>query len=445
MGWILLLLIASFVFRLSIAALGYHVDIFSNAAWGEWIYRNGAATYYTNTLWIYSWPTQPPLINLLYGFNYFLYFDIFLRIFRHTSHVIENFQFLQNNLAWFITYVEWFGMKSYSDTPFTNGFLITMKYIPIVADLAIAVVLYMIAKLWNVQKALLYPFLYLFLPFSWYISALWGQYDQAGFLFTLLAFISLLNRRAMYSTPLLLAIGIAIKPTAILFIPIFIYIYFKQKPSMLHILIGLASTAALFIITTQPFTTKDIFTFTTQDLTRIIFGKSETRVTTNSFNFWRILIGNTALNDGSALMGIIPYKFFGYTAFVILNFLAIRQLKHMTMKSLSVALFIVGTGSFLFMTNMLERYIFAGIVFGLLAAMFYRNVLKYWLALSVIFLLNLYHGWWYPEQLTILKNALLWQDGLLTRLLSLVNVILFCVMTWSLLNQRHKKVQEENS
>src|SRR4051794_23632159 len=63
----------AFLLRILLLNYVYHVDILSNAGWGEWIYKNGPNGFYDNKIWFYSWPTQPPLVNFIYGWCFNLY------------------------------------------------------------------------------------------------------------------------------------------------------------------------------------------------------------------------------------------------------------------------------------------------------------------------------------------------------------------------------------
>src|SRR5205823_4421553 len=135
---------------------------------------------------------------------------------------------------------------------------------------------------------------------------------------------------------------------------------------------------------TSVFTDKNLLDFVRNDLVRIVFYKAEFRVSTNSFNFWHIFIGNQAQNE-SLLFLFIPAKFWGYGGFALLNIFAFNVTKKLTWENLFKALFLVGAGSWLFMTNMLERYFFAGVTSLLILSIYQPRLFKYWLILSITF------------------------------------------------------------
>ncbi len=424
---ILAIFLASLILRLVLSPLTFHVDIFSHAAWGGWIAKFGTLGFYQNEVWIYSWPTQPPLVNIIFWLDFELYKkigDFFVLL----SSMIANYRLFPTKFIWWFDFVSWFGSALYKSTPILYGYLLTIKFVGIMADLCIAFIIYFLSKSFTKNKALIFSALYLFSPFSFYLSALWGQYDSVGFLFTLIAFILLLSR-FFYLAPLFFVISILLKPTFLIFSLLFLYIYFKNKPKLVHIVFGFISSLMLFLYSSFIFADRNLYEFIRYDLLRIVFYKAEFRVSTNSFNFWHILIGNNAIHQNSLFL-FIPAKIWGYLIFLVLNILSFKILSKITLENIFKVMFLVGAGSWLFLTNMLERYFFAGVVSGLILSIYYPKILKYWILMSIIFWINLYHGWWYPVWLEPLRLILIWQDGIVTRLLSLINVFIFIKIMW---------------
>lgn len=420
---ILILLAIAFIFRIFLSIFPSHVDILSIAWWGRWIYQNGPLGFFENNVWFYSWPTQPPLVNLLFGFGYYIYASLSW-IFVQIGSFIALHRLAPTKFLWWFDFVRWFGGATYSTTDFPIGFIMSIKLFGILADIFIGLIVYLTAKKFNPKKALFFSALYLFSPFSFYISALWGQYDQLSYLFLLLSFLCMLNKRTLIIAPLILAISINLKPTSFIFTPLFTWFYFKQKPNLPVLAVGVISSIGVLVVSTIPFTHKNIYTFFTQEVIPRVIYKAEFRVSTNSFNFWHILIGNQAFGQDHPFL-FIPARYWGYLFFGLINFWTFRICKVVNPKNVFIAMFIIGFGGWLFLTNMLERYLFAGMSSGLLLAIFYPQILKYWLVLSIVFWINLFNGWWYPDIFSPLKEILTWQEGFLTRVLSLVNVLLF--------------------
>lgn len=419
------LLFVSLIFRLLLSNLGYHVDLISNAAWGQWIYENGTKGFYYNSNWIYAWPTQLPIINLLNEFNYWLYIQL-LELFRYASSYIVP-HLAPGHMLWYFKFVIWFDQAKFPESPVSLGYLVTAKLLPIIADLLIAIVLYLLAlkQQHSQNKALIWPIIYLFSPFSWYISALWGQVDQLSFFLFLISILALFYKKLFLSV-LLIAISIGIKPTTAVFIPYYLFLIYKQKVNLLNLGSSLLIISAFFIYTTLLFSDKNLLVFIYQDLIPKIVFKSEFRVSTNSFNFWHIIIGNKALNDSSIFL-LLPAKIWGYIVYVLLNVLAFKLYKPNKLSNIFSGLFIIGIGSWLFMTNMLERYYFIGIVSLLCLTIYQPKLIKYWLIASLFFWINLYHGWWFPEHFNFLRLFLISNNGVWGRVIAFMNVSIFII------------------
>jgi hypothetical protein len=182
----------------------------------------------------------------------------------------------------------------------------------------------------------------------------------------------------------------------------------------------------MFWTTTTPYTHKNPFEFARYDLIRIVFEKAEPRVSVNAFNMWRIFIGDKAVNSTDVLL-VLPWKDFGNILVVLINLAAIWYCEKNKAKSDSVwtGLFIAAGGTWLVMTGMLERYFYVGIVAGLIMSAFNPKILKYWILVSATFWINLFYHWWIPAEFSYLKQALLWNNGIVTNGLSVLMVLLF--------------------
>jgi hypothetical protein len=417
-----LIAVVSLVFRLYLTDKAWHVDMLSNAAWGEEVYGHGPKKFYDNNIWTYSWPTQLPLINSVYGANKNWHIEILGRL-AFTEHQLNKL-FPGEKVWWLSDFVHWFGYGKINDEiPFQIGYMVTMKLLPILADLGLAWLI------WQITKKPIYGIIYLFSPFSWYVSSLWGQYDQLGVLLSFLA-IWLVNKKTGWTAPALLMLAVLIKPTAIILIPYFGYLFFRTRRRKLpELAVACILPLVIFWFTTAPYTHKNPFEFARYDLTRIVFEKAEPRVSVNSFNFWRIFIGNKAVNSTSRLAGL-TWQIWGYLIFAGLNLWAIRNTERHKGEQTAVwaGVFLVSTGGWLFVTGMLERYLFAGIVSGLILAGLKPQLLKYWIVMSVIFWINLYYHWWVPNCFSLLKQLLQIQEDLFTRVLSGLNLLLFWLM-----------------
>ncbi len=422
---IVIILVLALILRFFLAPLGFHVDIFSNAGWGQWIYTHGPLSFYENGIWTYSWPTQPPFASLLYGFDNWLYIFL-LETFRSIGNIIVTYHLAPGHMRWWFTFTKWFDTAKIStEAIFSTGSLLSIKILPILADLGIAAIIYKIAKnIKEIKYPVIWPAVYLFSPFSWYLSALWGQYDQLAFLPLLAAFILESRKKLPWLTPFLIALGIAIKPTGLILIPLFAYLYFRNSHKKINWLVSGALIAAFFVATTKVFTDKNLVEFVSTELFGKIFLKSDSRLSANAFNFWRLFMNSPVQNQHAKFLFIPAFVWSG-VAFILLNLKAFKLIKKPTLENIFKAMFIVAAGSWIFMTNMLDRYFFAGVVSGLILCVYNRKLFKYWLPLSLIFALNLFNLWWFPDYFTTLKNILIWNNSLVTKIFSITNILIF--------------------
>jgi len=419
-----LIFIAALVLRLVLAPTGFHIDILSNAAWGNWIYLHGPLGFYENNVWIYSWPTQPPFVSLLYGFDNWLYIFL-LQAARNIGNIIVEYHLAPGHLRFWFSFTKWFDTAKVSDEAvFSIGYLVSIKIFPILADLGIAGLIYSSAKFSKkIKHPILWASIYLFSPFSWYLSSLWGQYDQLSFLPMFLAFILGSRKKFPEITPFLFALSVAIKPTSLILAPFFIYIYFKGSPKKISVAISIALISIFFWASTQTFTHQNVFNFAKNTLVTKIFFKSASRLSANAFNFWRIL-QTSGSETAEAKFLFIPAYVWSAIAFIGLNIAAFKKVRKINAENIFVSAFIISAGSWMFMTNMLDRYFFAGIVTSLVVCIFKPKNFKYWLPMSLIFALNLYNQWFFPPFLDQLRLFLTWNGTLFTKLLALFNVIL---------------------
>ena len=71
---VLLVFLVSLIFRLVLTPLGFHVDIYSNAGWGQWIYTHGPLGFmkitFGSTLLLPNPLSQVYCMDLTTGFMY---------------------------------------------------------------------------------------------------------------------------------------------------------------------------------------------------------------------------------------------------------------------------------------------------------------------------------------------------------------------------------------
>lgn len=419
---IIIVLLIGFIFRLVVINLAFHIDILSLAGWGRWIYQNGPFGFYENSTWVDSWPTQPPLVNLLYGWCYSLYLWL-NTAFVSISTIIASKHLAPSHLLWWFNFVQWFGNAHYRQTGYNTGYLITIKLIGSLADIAIAYLIYLIAKKYNPKLKIIVPLIYLFSPFSLYISALWGQYDQVSFLFLLISLLELQRKNFVVSS-LSLSLSLNLKPTSLIFIPFYLWIYSFAKPSIKSVIFSTVISFGVFLASLAPFTHQNLVSYTFNELYNKIFNKSEYRIASDAFNFWKIIIGDKLLNQNEPIL-LIPTKYWGYLMFLLLNIICFWIGKSSSLFNWFKGVFVVGFGSWLFLTNMQERYAFSGIA-TLVILMIWERALIWWgLILTCLFFINLLYSWPFIPQLGFLKDLFKGNDAILSRLIAFLELVVF--------------------
>ncbi len=435
--WIVVLI--AIVGRIAMTPLGFHGDIITQAGWGKWIYENGMKGFYENDVWIYGWPNHPPIVSMSYGLGFYIYQKL------NTAIVVSgNFIALNHlgagHMPWLYEFAEWWGNAKYIDTPFKIGELISMKLLPIIGDGILAYLIFrIIKKMKNEKTGKLAAILYLFSPFSWYESGLWGQNDQLGLIFLLLAFLTLTSKKQVWMAPLLMAISIMVKPTAFVYGLLFAWVAIRDRETFKKVVLGGILTAGGYFLLTTLISPNNFINFNL-NLQKQMFVKGEYWTWVNTFNFWRLI--TPYLTDYRQTILGINLRIWGFLSFIILNLAVFWHYQKRNWDEVLKAIFIIAFGGWMTMTAMHERYLFPAVVTGLILALKNQKLMKYWVVMSLIFSVNLYNGWWFPENFGWLKNILTWgsyYDGLIPRILAGINTFLIIVMVKKIWTEKNKK------
>ena len=154
----------------------------------------------------------------------------------------------------------------------------------------------------------------------------------------------------------------------------------------------------------------------------------------NAFNLWGFLYGiNLSLRENIIFFGL-EAKTWGRIIFFLaslfftgLLFWKRRVFVFKDYLQLGVA---YTFSAFLFLTNMHERYLYPTLVLLTVLLFLRKNNLRlifFFVLLSFIYLLNLYHLWWFPR-MEFLVNFLKWENGLVPRALSFSNILVFLLI-----------------
>jgi Gpi18-like mannosyltransferase len=423
----LLILLIGILIRLTFVSIYFNSDVVAQAEWALRLKEDGPKNFYENTQRLIEKPNYPPLMNVWYLLTPTIQENISL-IFTNTGSFIAIHRLGANHIPWFYQFIRWFGsdtIHTLEQTSVRYGFLVTVKLLPILADILIGVLVYLFSKKINPKKTLLFSSLYLLFPFSYYVSSYWGQTDPISALLLLIAFLMLHKKRYVVA-PILLILSLSIKPTGLLITPLFIFYYFYQKPHIKFVATGLVFSLLTHFILLSFFTNDNLF-FYTQKLINIFFFSKQPHLSVSAFNFWYLFEGFSKTLDTKTYL-LIPAKTWGYTAILVLNLIAFNLIRQKTIKSVFLSIFIVGFGSWLFLTNMYERYLFNAILALFFLSIIEQKFLKYFFLLSSISLLNMLQG---PLAPKIILNLL--DNNLFSKLLAVSNILIFF---WILYKQK---------
>lgn len=420
-GQFLIVLILAAVLRILVSPFGNNSDLLAHAGWGDWIYQNGPKGFYENNIWIYAWPTQLPFINLIYGFNYYLFEEKLLWHFSYISEVIKNHNIFPQYFNWWSVYTKWFGTELFLDTPFRNGFIVSMKIIPVVSDIMIGILIYLVGlKISTKKMALIISSLFLLLPFSWYVSSVWAQEDQLATMFILAAAI-LLSKRFFLLSTILLVLGWQAKPNHLFILPIFGLFFLLKKPSLLNIALSIVTAVGIFYLTSVPFIDGNILIYYQEQILPKVFNSDRYGLVNHAFNFWQLLAPFGGWSTTFNLLGI-PALFWGIISILLfVGWSSLIIYKEHNFKSLLMGLYLVSAGSYLFGTGMVDRYFFSAVVFLGILTFYFKNIFWIWIFTCLLFSLNLFYTWGYP----ILSDLTAWKSEILIRAGSLLQVAVF--------------------
>lgn len=415
--WLVLILFLGFFLRIFLIPKTFHIDLVDQAEWGQRAFQTTTKNFYIEPNWILSKPNHPPLTILYYKANYFLYRQLSLRL-NQSKFFLKKLRIINENSNYY-KFTDSLDKIDSAENPFPRGYLLTLKLIPIISDILIAIIIFNIAQKKS-KKPLVYPSLFLFMPFSWYISSLWGQTDQLSFLFLILSFICI-NKKSTLSI-VLFYLSVAIKPTSITITPLFLFLLHKNKTKISSFINGILISLLITFITFKPFYITNIFDFTFNQLLPRLADRPP-RLSTNIYNFWHIFSLNNPVSSQIKIL-FLSATSWSILIFCLINLFVFTKIKKVNLKTILISLFIISFSSCFFLTNMLDRYAFTSIVSGLIILIYYPNALSYWLIIASIFSLNIYRLWWFPQSFHFLKEVLTFKKYIIGIPFCLIN--LFC-------------------
>lgn len=411
-----LLFLAAFLVRIWFVPYWKTGDVLVFQEWGQKLVKLGPRNFYFNQDWYYSFPTQPPLSSLMYGGAFWLFDHKYVLAQMHNSVKFPP-----------AVFVEWF--YNMEDPVNKNGYLLLLKLPAILADILLSLVIFKVVfdLTKSRERALGATSFYLFNPITIFLAGGWGQPESLVALFGLLAFVLLAQDKVYLSTPLFF-ISLYFKPTWSIFIPLYIFLLFIWRPKIPHILIGILAVFIIFLGATAPFSGQNILGFTKDVVIHNMLpsAKGTARASISAFNFHSFVLQIDKSFDYEKI-GIIQARTFGLIVFVLINFFTFSYIKRTQNRMFAavVALFAIGFGGFLFLTNMLERYFFASFAPIVILLFTKPKILVYILLINIVIFANLIFAF-FRRSSDEIGRPFTDHNFLLIRLLSL-----FSLLSWA--------------
>lgn len=415
-----LLFFLGLIIRLSIIFYDYSWDVNNHMVWAKDFLMRGPLNFYetlSSNVFASPTPNYPPLAIFIF---------VVMKLFNPMIHSLYwwlniNIPLVPSNIIFFL-----------EKTVFLAGL---MKIPAILADLGIAFLIYLFAKKItpkNKKGQIIAISLVLFNPAFIFNSSLWGQIDSIPIFLVLSSIYFLLYTRRSFISTILFTLALLVKPTALIFLPVYIVLFVKKfaiKKSILNLFIANIIFCLFFI----PFIKdKNIFLYPYEIyFNKIVAAQSLPFVTNGAFNFWVLITGMKGIKDMTPFILRVPYRIFGYMMVGLVDIFIIWRLiksKKIT-EDLFMALFISSLAAFLFLTKMHERYSLLPLVFLLLFSLKRTKFTGWFIFLSVISLINHYHSWAVPriEFLVTVINSMPF-----VYVISLTNVVIFFYLFGSL-------------
>lgn len=412
-----LLIILGFLLRASLLFVDFSFDVNNHLVWAKDLWSGGFFGFYerqSTEVYATLYPNYPPLSL----FMFYLIYPLPLIIYQILWFLNITVPIFPSKLIFFI-----------QDRAFLAGFF---KLPAVLADLFLAGLCFHIVQKLSPKNKSLPPLaagLILFNPAFFDNSALWGQIDVIPLMFSVLSFYLILYRPRLTLSMTLFTLGLLIKPTILVFLPIYLIVVFKKFPlrrSIKAIFVG----NFIFYISFLPFWGQgyDLFSPYIVYIKKILETQSLPYVTNGAFNFWVLISYFDGIVDTAQFLFGLSYRTWGYLFVgLIYLYIMLRLLKKGGEAKIFYGLFFGALASFVFLTKMHERYSMLPLPFLLLAAVKNNRLLWWFVGFSLISYLNLYHSWPVPQFEPIIAPL---HNRFVVIALSSFNLVTFFYLLW---------------
>lgn len=403
---------AGLILRLLLIFFDFGWDVHNHIVWAKDLWARGFDMFYdTPSSEVYAsiYPNYPPGALFIFYPLYPLQ-AIFFKLVWFVNTTIQAFP---SKIVFFV-----------ERRAFLAGIF---KFPAIAADIAIAYLCYRVVQLKNTKDKkihMLFLSYVLFNPAFFYNSALWGQIDAIPIFFALFALYLAIYARNVFASGICMTIALLIKPTVLLYIPLYA-VYIFQQFTKKDIARSLLVSVGVFVVAFVPFFGGALAFFDPFIVyaEKIIATQSLPYVTNGAINFWTLITYFDGIKDTAPFVGGISYRVVGYgVVFILYMFIIFLYLKNTSTKSLFYAFFLTSFASFLFLTKMHERYTLLPLAVLLFACIENIHLRQFFVAFSFISFLNVYHSWPVP-QVEVLQKII--NNPMVIIGISLINIAAF--------------------
>ena len=407
--------LAGLIIRLLFIFGNYSFDVNSYIVWAKDLHERGFLGFFnkqSSEVYGVLYPNYPPLTL----FIFYLFYPLPKIIFNF-------FWFLNTHLPVFPS-----NFISLLESIDKRLFLAAMLKLPaILSDIGLAWIMTLFTKKIYPKRnlSLLAVSLILFNPVFIYNSSLWGQIDSIPLFFVMVSIYFLLFSRKNILSGVFFILGLLVKPTVLVFLPVYGLIFLKKfgfYKTTRAILVSILVFWLLFLPFLKKISLSESLLIYWRD---IVSGQRMPNVTNHAFNFWMLFtsLKKTTLDTASFISGL-SYRFWGNVLtgifLIIILFRLLRR--KISIEITLYGLFFSSLTMVLFMTKMHERFFLLHLPFLLLLSIKNKSYLKYFCLMSIVVFLNLYHSWTAPYIPFIFKFI---DTPLVIKTLSLMNVLIF--------------------
>ncbi|MFQ5452498.1 MAG: hypothetical protein ACE5DQ_02960 [Candidatus Paceibacterota bacterium] len=382
------LFLAGLTLRLLLLFIDFSFDVNNHISWAQDAYNRGLPGFYetpSTAVFAHRFPNYPPL-------------SIFMFI---PFYVLREFIF---NLAWQANLA--IPLFPSNIIPFleSRAFMAGVFKIPgLISDFALAWTLYVFAKKVIPKKKKLHivsAALVLFHPTIFYNSSFWGQIDAIPILFTLIAVYLLLYTKRFLTSATSLMIALLIKPTMLVYVPVYALVFVKKHGAKKSLYAGLVSVILFWVSFLPFFSQGSVLLFPFQVYAhKILTAQSISFVSNSAYNAWTLNPALMQVQDAASFLAGLSYRIIGFAVTAVIFIVLLKKLYQRKLTGFAVlfALSLSAYTAFLFMTKMHERYMILIILPLLIPALKDKSLRKPWIVVSVVSFINLYKSFSVPS------------------------------------------------